>query len=390
MPDTMQLKRIPLNILPSITYISEPNQLYVSQYSINSALYTYFKTSPLSVKINVEPSLLELLLPTITTTLGFNLEFFFETTEPPSLNILQEYIEGKIIGKITIKATNDIEIVFSCLLEINTKIDMIILENTIISGEITELTFNLKRIEINKFSYTFKFEHMIKLKPEFVSVLNQFISSNIKYNLPTFFTNVYIKHEDSYLNIYYELQKGFIGCNFNNYIYNIQDGMKKLYFRTDTPVYHSIIGLINYQITSIFKNYFPLESKTLLKLYEPVQKASGQIPDSFNDRNNLDRYFDNLDKELTNYGRALNIPIDPLSKISPRLKTFLMQSLGFSHASEEDKKNRFTSLLNEIVAEFACLIEQSISNHHLINQNHLLLQDFDYSKCFNYRKMMTN
>ena len=40
MPDTMQLKRIPLNILPSITYISEPYQLYVSQYSINSALYT--------------------------------------------------------------------------------------------------------------------------------------------------------------------------------------------------------------------------------------------------------------------------------------------------------------------------------------------------------------
>ncbi len=125
MPDTMQLKRIPLNMLPSITYISEPNQLYVSQYSINSALYTYFKTSPLSVKINVEPSLLELLLPTITTTLGFNLQFFFETTEPPSLNILQEYIEGKIIGKITIKATNDIEIVFSCSLEINTKIDII-------------------------------------------------------------------------------------------------------------------------------------------------------------------------------------------------------------------------------------------------------------------------
>ena len=72
---------------------------------------------------------------------------------------------------------------------------MIILENTIISGEISELTFNIKKIEINKFSYTFKFEQMIKLKPEFVSVLNQFISSNIRYNLPTFFTNVYIKHE---------------------------------------------------------------------------------------------------------------------------------------------------------------------------------------------------
>ncbi len=388
MPDTMQLKRIPLNMLPSITYISEPNQLYVSQYSINSALYTYFKTSPLSVKINVEPSLLELLLPTITTTLGFNLQFFFETTEPPSLNILKEYIEGKILGKITIKATNDIEIVFSCSLEINTKIDIIIMENTIISGEISELTFNIKKIEINKFSYTFKFEHMIKLKPEFVSVLNQFISSNIRYNLPTFFTNVYIKHEDSYLNIYYELKKEYIGANFNNHINNIQNLFKILYYRIDTPVYYNIAGRINSEINAIFKNYFPLEEKTLSKLYEPVKKASLQIPNSFNDRNNLDLYFVNLDKELTNYGRALNIPNNPLSKISYLIKDFLMKNCSFSSTSEELKKERFNNMLNEVIVQIMCLIEQSLSSHHLINQNHLLLQDFDFSKCLNYRKII--
>ena len=74
--------------------------------------------------------------------------------------------------------------------------------------------------------------------------------------------------------------------------------------------------------------------------------------------------------------------------MSPKLKSFLMQSLGFSGASEEDKKNRFTIMLNEMVAEFVCLIEQSISSHHLINQNHLLLQDFDFSKCLNYRKIL--
>ena len=132
MPETMELKRFPISYLPSITSIDNPNQIFVSQYTINSALYTYFETNPLSLKVNVEPSLLELLLPTITTKLGFNLEFFLETTEPPSLNFGDDYVEGKIYGKIIVKATNDIELIFACSLEINTKIEMIIMENSII------------------------------------------------------------------------------------------------------------------------------------------------------------------------------------------------------------------------------------------------------------------
>ena len=56
MPETMQLKRFPKSYLPSITSIDNPNQIFVSQNTINSALYTYLETNPLSLKINVEPS----------------------------------------------------------------------------------------------------------------------------------------------------------------------------------------------------------------------------------------------------------------------------------------------------------------------------------------------
>ena len=65
-----------------------------------------------------------------------------------------------------------------------------------------------------------------------------------------------------------------------------------------------------------------------------------------------------------------------------------MKNCSFSSTSEELKKERFNNMLNEVIVQIMCLIEQSLSNHHLINQNHLLLQDFDFSKCLNYRKII--
>ena len=93
-----------------------------------------------------------------------------------------------------------------------------------------------------------------------------------------------------------------------------------------------------------------------------------------------------MDKELTNYGRALNIPNNPLSKISSFIKEFLMINVSYSGYKELEI---FNNILNKDIVQIVCLIEQSLSSHHLINQNHLLLQDFDFSKCLNYRKIIT-
>ena len=92
-----------------------------------------------------------------------------------------------------------------------------------------------------------------------------------------------------------------------------------------------------------------------------------------------------MDKELTNYGRALNIPNNPISKISSFIKEFLMINVSYSGYKE---LGTFNNILNNDIVQIMCLIEQSLSSHHLINQNHLLLQDFDFSKCLNYRKII--
>ena len=96
---------------------------------------------------------------------------------------------------------------------------------------------------------------MHELKPEFLSTLNQFISNYIKYTLPTRFSDISIKNENSYLAINYKLK---IYDSFsNNYLINIQKLFKKLYLRRDTEFYKYIIGQINQEVSLIFKTYFP-------------------------------------------------------------------------------------------------------------------------------------
>jgi hypothetical protein len=77
-PETMQTKRIPFTMLPQISSIDTPNQLFISEYSLNSALYTYFITYPLSLKINVDSKKLESLLPTIGKKLQIKLKFYLK------------------------------------------------------------------------------------------------------------------------------------------------------------------------------------------------------------------------------------------------------------------------------------------------------------------------
>ena len=51
-PETQLRNRFDLNLVPSISTIDNPNQLYISEYSINSALYTFFISNPLSIKFS--------------------------------------------------------------------------------------------------------------------------------------------------------------------------------------------------------------------------------------------------------------------------------------------------------------------------------------------------
>ena len=142
-PETMQPKRIPFTMLPQISSIDTPNQLFISEYSLNSALYTYFITYPLSLKINVDPNILESLLPTIGKEIAENTEVFFETTEPPTLSLKLSYIKGEIFGKVTIKVKGRDDLTIVCSLQLSPKLELIIKDDIILTGKIYELDIKI-------------------------------------------------------------------------------------------------------------------------------------------------------------------------------------------------------------------------------------------------------
>jgi hypothetical protein len=110
---TNNKKNFPLSLVSSITSIDNPNQIFVSQYSLNSALYTYFITSPLSLKVDVEDYILGLLLPTLFTKYsGKKFQVYLETTEPPTLDFEENYINGNIKGKLRINVEGKTDPVF--------------------------------------------------------------------------------------------------------------------------------------------------------------------------------------------------------------------------------------------------------------------------------------
>ena len=182
----MEPKRIALTMLPSITSIDNPNQLFVSEYSINSALYTYFKTYPLSLKINVDTTILESLLPTITSKYANKTDVYLEITEPPSLRFQNNYIKGIILGRIIIKVKGTKDLIFACTLQINTKVEIIVMEKTNVSGKLHGLSIVPKKVELNAVSKTFVIENVFKLHIIVLSALNEYISNNVKYSLPIF------------------------------------------------------------------------------------------------------------------------------------------------------------------------------------------------------------
>ena len=101
-------------------------------------------------------------------------------------------------------------------------------------------------------------------------------------------------------------------------------------------------------------------------------------------------YINNLDKELTNYGRAFNIQNNTLSLIGSQIKKFMLNNINILKALEDIRnRNRYVDpALSGYIANIICLIEQFIINHLLIYKNYIILHDFNYPKCVNEWKSL--
>ncbi len=380
-PETMKPKRIPFTILPPITSIDNPNQLFISEYSLNSALYTYFITYPLSLKINIDSKTLESLLPTIGKEIADKTEVFFETTEPPTLSLKLSYIKGEIFGKVTIKVKGRDDLTIVCSLQLSPKLELIIKDDINLTGKIYELDIKINKIEVGESHATFLIQYADKLSPLLIASLNDYISQNLKFTLPIFFKSAKIDQQLNYLGINYYLKKEIYEASLIRYLTSIQTYFKKLYFINDPYHFKNAATTINEFILKIFEIYFPDEVKTLTKEYEPIKVQSLKIPDTINDEKSRKESTDLLGKELTKFGSKFKIPNNPLTGLSYQIYTFITRTVEFVQVPAEYRSNELKNVLNQILAYILCIIHQSTLNHHSLNKNYFIWSDFDYSKC---------
>ena len=381
MPETMQTKRLPLTLLPPITSVDNPNQLFISQYSLNSALYTYFKTKPLSTKLDIDSSILETLFPTFGKELAEKTEIFLETTDPPTLDLKLAYVKGDIYGKISLKVEGRNDLSIAATLHIETKIELIIKDNIYLSGRIYELEINVKKIEVGELHAKLLIEQINKLSPIVLLALNEYISKNVKFTLPVFFKSAEIDHKMTYLGINYSIKKEIYDTALNDTLTNVQNFFKKLYFDNNAQNYRTVIYQINQEIAKIFTTYFQDEEKTITKEYQPISEQSLQIADSITNVIEREKNIDLLGKKLTNFGTQFNIPDNPLSNLGNLLSQFMSKNMDSLNASPQVQSQQFTRDLNTKLASIICTIEQSVLNHHSLNKNYFVWNNFDFNKC---------
>ena len=381
---TKNKKNYALSLVPSIASYDYPNQVYVSQYSINSALYTYFITNPLSLKIDVNANILGLLLPSLFVKFpGKQTHVYLETTEPPVLDFEQNFINGDINGNITIYVEGRNDPIFACEIVLEITVEAIVMQDISISGKIDELSIEVGEISVNEAKSEFLIEHINKLIPYFLSALNEFIAKEIKYTLPIFFKNIKIEHKRKYFIINYTMKKEVYYSHLNDNLIGFGNLLKRLYFKTDPSSYRGIASSFNKIILDIFNDF--INDNNVKSQYDTISQTILKIPDAITDEIKRKNIFNELTQKLSSLNTIANIPDLPLSTLGNQIYAFIEQSIGMAKAPVQVQSTQLTAVLNEYVARIVCLLEQSVFKFLNLNKDIFIWYDFDYSECYKIR-----
>ena len=204
---TKNYNRYQLTNLPSVTKMDNQLQFYISEYSVNSGLYTLLTMNKV-IDFKLTTKELSLLFPNVVQQYGnkmANGKIFIMLD--PKVNITEEYIHIKTSGSIHIGIPGE-AFNFGGHLELNMKVEAKVIPGPKISGKIHQLegriTHSGSQNEPNLTNNVFQFIEEV-IRP----VLNVFITNNIPFSLPEIlgvrFTDLSIEHKNHYLAVNYNI-----------------------------------------------------------------------------------------------------------------------------------------------------------------------------------------
>lgn len=206
-----------LSQLPIITKMEKDFQLYVSQYSIQYALHTYFKTTNFINQLfsNVfRIEVIKVLFPDIQKKYGNQkIDIKFNPTEYPYVTLSEESMTFQVNSELIINANN--KKVFNCNLGMILSFEIHISEGPIISAKIHNIS--IKVLEHSQLYYIQK-EERLKIESAFLAlnslilpVINPLIEQKIKFPFSSFkginFKNLSFEHKEQYLVVNFSVER---------------------------------------------------------------------------------------------------------------------------------------------------------------------------------------
>ena len=210
--------KFPLSNFPSINNIS--HNLYLSSYALSSSLFTQASFShQTTIKFYPNVIQLEYMLPKIRQKIGNQAYTIIFNGNPENLKfeLFEGFMNVTIPGTFNVNPISSTTPVFSCEVELIMKTELVILSyNSMISGNITDVDFNLLNITKNDINNDTIFERNIQynfryIKPKFIDEANNFIRSNYFLSIPPMmniqFKNIKFEHKYQYVIMNFNLAK---------------------------------------------------------------------------------------------------------------------------------------------------------------------------------------
>ena len=207
--NTKMFNRYPLTNLPSITKAENQLQLYISEYSIKSALYTLFSVNR-EIKFVLSTKQLDILIPNIVNEYGNRMAnatiyLFLD----PKVNITDKYLDIKTRGSLYIDIYGIKQFSFGGRLELEIKVEAKVVPGPKISGKLYQLEGKLSKVYVGNKKET-KINNVFKFIEDVIRpAVNLFIENNIPFKLPELlgvqFKDLRIEHKDHYLMVNYNI-----------------------------------------------------------------------------------------------------------------------------------------------------------------------------------------
>ena len=386
-PKTQKRNRIPLTYVPSISKVGNNYQIYISEYSINAALFTLFSTESISFRVgsgSINAQLLEIILPGIKQKYGNQkLELDFEVTKEGTLEFVPNKVIAKIYGQVIIKQEDTKEIIFQADSEVTAVVQFLIKEKLTITGKINSLTIKTSSIPVNKCATEVLIEKRLNsLFDVILPLANIFIENQIKFTLPIFFKNIDIIVNNRYITVNYALRKEtFTFLNTRLMVNKFED----IYLETYTDRIKNALDLMYSPIDSFLKFYFP-KNTTIINQFSKIYSIIKTLPDKMNDQNGLQTTFTQLENEISKINNFLTSKSFYVNNFYTQLKFFMERNIEFikSNPPKDNQNviNNLKNMLREWGTKTICWLD-SITFQ-------LIIQETDYFSLLNPASIFDN